>query len=109
MVAQRLGDVLHGQRRAIARLGLGRHLLLPRLLAAGAERGNQLGHHRIASRGHQHVHGGQRLIFHVGAGVQGLVEGGAHDLGGNLADVLGLAQRAAQVHPVKREDGVGLA
>ena len=56
-----------------------------------------------------HVDGRQRLIFHVGAGVQVLVERAGDDLRRHLADALGLAQRAAEIHPVEREDDIGLA
>src|SRR5262249_60701713 len=53
--------------------------------------------------------GRQRLVLHIGTGVQILVERGADDLAGDLAGVLGLAQRAAEISPVEREDYVRLA
>ena len=86
LVAQRRGDVLHGERRRRCRcLGLRRHLRLPRLLAAAVERAVELGDDDVAGRCHQHVDGRQRLVFHVGAGVQVLVERAGDDLGADLA------------------------
>ena len=99
---------LHGQ-RAVRRLGLGRQLGLPRILAAFAERRIELRDHHVAGRRRKHVDRRQLLVLHVGAVVQVLVERAGDDLRRDRAVALGLAQRAAEIHPVEREDDVGLA
>ena len=109
LIAQRGRDLLHDNGGAVARLGLGRHFRLPRILAAGAERVVELGDHDVLGRRHRHIDGRQRLIFHVGAGVQILVERAGDDFRRHLADVLGLAQRAAEIDPIEREDDIGFA
>src|SRR5215475_6336326 len=80
--AQGRSDVLHcnsvtvaGQ--SVAGFGLRRRACLPRLLAdVGSEPGQEVLDHGVAGRRHRHVDRRQRLIFHVGAGMQALVEGG---------------------------------
>ena len=52
--------------------------------------------------------GRQLLVFHVGAGMQRLVERAGDDLGSDGAGTLGLPERTAEIHPVERQDEVGL-
>ena len=92
-----------------AGLGLGRHFYFPRILAAGTERIVELGDHDIGGRRHRHIDRRQRLIFHVGAGMQVLVERAGDDFCRYIADVLGLAQRAAEIDPIERDDDIGFA
>ena len=92
------------------RPGLCRRARLPRLLAAvRPQRLQQVLDDGVAGRRHRDVDGGQRLIFHVGAGMQILVERGGDDLGRDLSDRPGLPQRAAEIDPVQRQDDVGFA
>ena len=83
---------------------------LPRLPpAVRPQRLQQVCDRGITGRRHRYVHGGKRLIFHVGAGVQILVKRGGDDLGRHLSHRTGLPQRPAEIDPVQRQDDIRLA
>ena len=78
-------------------------------LRPGPSASSKILDHDVGGGRHQHVDRRQRLVFHVGAGMQVLVERRADDLGRDLAGLLRLPQRAAEIDPVERQDDVGLA
>jgi hypothetical protein len=91
-------------------LGLAGARCFPRLPATiRTQRPQEIRDHGVAGRRHRHVHGRERLVFHVRAGMQGLIERRRDDPGGDWSGAPRLPQRATQVDPIQRQNDICLA